>query len=125
VFYPKVIYENLPYLCFLICAYLVAFYDTWMVYTSAGLFYIVACIMLVQRSNYRRVDRYKDNEKYRQTLPPIIYEYMPYAYFAIAMILLLKTQFPALQFLAFCLMIIALKNMLFRINNRRKAKSLF
>ena len=60
-----------------------------------------------------------------KTLPPIIYEYMPYAYFAIAMILLLKTQFPALQFLAFCLMIIALKNMLFRINNRRKAKSLF
>ena len=70
MFYPKVIYENLPYLCFLICAYLLAFYDTWMVYTSAGLFYIVGCIMLVQRSNYRRVDRYKDNEKYRQNTSP-------------------------------------------------------
>jgi|TARA_R110000803_G_scaffold76020_5_gene140462 hypothetical protein len=125
VFYPKIIYENLPYLCCLISAYLLAFYDTWMVYTSAGIFYSVGCLMLVQRSNYRRVDRYKDNPNCQQTLPVLVYEYLPYLYVATAMMLLLKTELAILQFLALCLMIIALRNLLFRSNNRRKAKSLF
>lgn len=125
MFFPKVIYENLPYLYFLVCAYLLAFYHSWVVFVSAGLFYCAGCITLVTRSGYRRVDRFKENKNNKQTLPLIIYEYLPYGYFAIAMILVLKTDKPALQFLAFCLMIFALRNLLFRINNRRKAKSLF
>lgn len=125
VFYPKSIYENSPYLCFLISAYLLAFYDTWMVYTSVGIFYFVGCFMLVQRSNYRRIDRYKGTLNSQQALPVLIYEYLPYVYAATAMILLLKTEQAILQFLALCLMIVALRNLLFRRNNRRKAKSLF
>lgn len=125
VFYPKFIYENLPYLYFLICAYLLSFYGSWMVYASAGLFYLVGCITLVKRSENRRVDRFKDNQNKSQRLPLFVYEYLPYTYFAIAMMLVLKTSEPILQFLAFCLMIIALRNLLFRVNNRRKAKSLF
>jgi hypothetical protein len=129
VFFPKIVYENLPYIYFIICAYLLAFYDDWVIYSSAGLFYLVACIMLVKRSDSRRVDRFKDNNcvkgNNKQILPLFVYEYLPYIYFAIAMTLLLKTSLPILQFLAFCLMIIALRNMLLRINNRRKTKSLF
>tara|TARA_R110000737_G_scaffold47607_5_gene67645 strand:- start:14232 stop:14615 length:384 start_codon:yes stop_codon:yes gene_type:complete len=125
VFYPKFIYENLPYVYFLVCAYLLAFYDTWAVFGSAGLFYCAGCITLVTRSGYRRLDRYKDNHDNKNTLPELLYEYLPYIYFAVGMIIILKTSLPALHFLAFCFMIIALRNLLFRINNRRKAKSLF
>lgn len=81
--------------------------------------------MLVQRSNYRRIDRYKGALNSQQALPVLIYEYLPYVYAATAMILLLKTEQAILQFLALCLMIVALRNLLFRRNNRRKAKSLF
>ena len=127
MYYPKFIYENLPYAYFLVCAYLLAFYDTWPVLSSAGLLYCAGCITLVTRSEYRRVDRRKDveNSSVKKKLPEWLYEYLPYGYFAVAMVIVLKTTLPALQFIAFCLMILALRNLLFRINNRRKAKSLF
>jgi hypothetical protein len=125
VFYPRIIYENLPYLYFVVCAYLLAYHDAWEVYISIGLFYSAGCIILVTRSGHRRVDRFKDNKVNKQTLPFYVYEYLPYAYFAIAITIILKTSHAALQFLAFCLMIIALRNLLLRGNNRRKAKSLF
>jgi len=128
MFYPKFIYENLPYVYFLVCAYLLAFYDTWPVFVSAGLFYCAGSIILVTRSGYRRLDRYKDNHhkaNKKHTLPEWLYEYLPYSYFGVSMVIILKTSLPVLQFLAFCLMIMALRNLLFRVNNRRKAKSLF
>jgi hypothetical protein len=100
------------------------YHDTGVVYASVGLFYCAGCITLVIRSANRRVDRFKDNTN-KQALPLLIYEYLPYVYFAIAMVLSLNTTVPALQFLAFCLMIFVLRNLLFRVNNRRRAKSLF
>ncbi|MBA6417880.1 hypothetical protein H4J50_17945 [Colwellia sp. 6M3] len=128
MYYPKFIYENLPYAYFLVCAYLLAFYDSWPVFVSVGLLYCAGCITLVTRSEYRRVDRRKsddDNFIKKNKLPEWIYEYLPYGYFAVAMVIVLKTTSSALQFIAFCLMILALRNLLFRMNNRRKAKSLF
>ena len=124
MYYPKFIYENLPYAYFLVCAYLLAFYDSWPVFVSVGLLYCAGCITLVTRS----VDRRKsddDNFIKKNKLPEWIYEYLPYGYFAVAMVIVLKTTSSALQFIAFCLMILALRNLLFRMNNRRKAKSLF
>jgi hypothetical protein len=111
-----------------VCAYLLAFYDSWPVFVSVGLLYCAGCITLVTRSEYRRVDRRKsddDNFIKKNKLPEWIYEYLPYGYFAVAMVIVLKTTSSALQFIAFCLMILALRNLLFRMNNRRKAKSLF
>jgi len=128
MFYPKFIYENLPYGYFLICAYLLAFYSSWAVFFSAVLFYCLGCTTLVIRSGYRRLDRRKSNENKLNkniSLPEWLYEYLPYAYFAVAMVMVLKTTQPVLQFIAFCLMILALRNLLFRMSNRRKAKSLF
>jgi hypothetical protein len=83
MFYPKCIYENLPYAYFLVCGYLIAFYDTWPVFVSVGLFYLAGCATLVTRSGYRRLDRYKANEKQpnnKNTLPEWLYEYLPYGY---------------------------------------------
>lgn len=128
MFYPKFIYENLPYAYFLVSGYLIAFYDTWPVFASVAIFYLAGCATLVTRSGYRRLDRYKANEKHpnsKNTLPEWLYEYLPYSYFAFATIMLLKTSLPSLQFLAFFLMMLALRNLLFRVTNRRKAKSLF
>ena len=105
-----------------------SFYDSWPVFVSVGLLYCAGCITLVTRSEYRRVDRRKsddDNSIKKNKLPEWIYEYLPYGYFAVAMVIVLKTTSSALQFIAFCLMILALRNLLFRMNNRRKAKSLF
>ena len=122
MFFPKSIYETIPYLYLFTGAYLLAFYDAWEVYIPAGLFYLIGSIMLVKRSDYRRIDRLKS---LKQTLPLPVYEYLPYLYLAISMTVLVKSHVPWLQFLAFCLMMIALRNMLFRMGNRHKMKSLF
>lgn len=128
MYYPKFIYENLPYVYFLLCAYLLVFYHTWPVMLAAVLLYCAGCITLVTRSDYRRLDRRKGADNHltkKSKLPQWLYEYLPYGYFAAAMVIVLKTTLPILQLIAFCLMILALKNLLFRMSNRRKAKSLF
>ncbi|SEL83471.1 hypothetical protein SAMN05216262_1255 [Colwellia chukchiensis] len=124
MFFPKFIYENLPYAYFLVSAYLLAFYETWVVFISAGLFYAAACITLVTRSSHRRVDRHK-TAKNNNILPEFLYEYLPYIYVAVAILLLLKTSLAISHFLAFCMMIIALRNLLLRKSNRRKSKTKF
>lgn len=125
MFYPNVIYENLPYVYFLVSGYLIAYYHSWPVYISSAIFYCVGCIILVKRSDYRRVDRFKGNYQHLQRIPEVVYEYLPYSYFAIAMVILLKLDNQALQFTAIILLILALRNLLCRGNNRRKGKSPF
>lgn len=125
MFYPKFIYENLPYLYLLVSGYLIAYFDNWGAFVSAALFYFAGCIILVTRSDHRRTDKKKIKKKNSYTIPTIVYEYLPYCYCAIALVLLLKTNHVSLQFLAIVLMIFALRNLLCRGSNRRKAKSLF
>jgi len=122
MFFPKIIYETIPYLYFFFGTYLLAFYDSWVVYAPVALFYLGASIMFVKRSDYRRGDRLRH---VKQTLPLPVYEYLPYFYLALSITVLIKSHAPWLQFLAFCLMIIALRNMLYRMGNRHKTKSLF
>jgi L-asparagine transporter-like permease len=126
LFYPKIVYENLPYLYFIVSGYLLAFYDSWAVILSATLFYCAGCIILVTRSDHRRVDRHKHAKHHlKHVIPEMIYEYIPYLYFAIAVLILRTTNQAWLQFLATTLIIFAFRNLLFRKNNRRKEKSLF
>ena len=125
MFLPEVIYEKLPYGYFLISAFLLIFYDSWLVFISAGLFYSTACIILVTRSGYRRVDRFKNKKRYKERFPRLVYEYLPYVCFAVAIMTLIKTSQPALQFLACYVIIRSLRNLIFRRYNRRKAKTLF
>jgi len=120
--FSEPIYENLPFIYFSISALLLAYDTSWLMISSAGLFYCAGSVTLVVRSSYRRLDAHKNNKKF---IPEIIYEYLPYIYHAVAVLLLLKTNSPALQFLAFMLMILALRNLLCRKNNRTKKPSLF
>lgn len=119
---PKIIYENLPYGYFITSGYLLTLEKSWLIYFSAALFYCAACIVLVTRSAYRRVDRTKP---LKHRLPEIIYEYLPYSYAAVAIFILMATTSPILQFIALTLIVIALKNVILRHKNRKKVDPLF
>jgi hypothetical protein len=121
---PKVIYENLPYIYFLISGGLLVLGDEWALIFSAGLFYIVACIVLVSRSAHRRLDKHK-SKSFKYLFPELVYEYLPYTYGAIGIFVLMSSVNPLYQFAAFALLILALRNLLCRNNNRAKARSLF
>ncbi|MFT5758167.1 MAG: hypothetical protein ACI9LM_002906 [Alteromonadaceae bacterium] len=116
------IYENLPFIYFFMSAFLLAYDTSWLMIASAGLFYCAGSVTLVVRSSYRRLDVNKNNKK---RIPEMIYEYLPYIYHGIAILLLIKTTSSSLQFLAFILMILAFRNLLCRKNNRAKKSSLF
>lgn len=121
---PKVVYENLPYIYFLVSGGLLVLGDEWALIFSAGIFYIVACIVLVSRSAHRRLDKHK-SKSFKYFFPELVYEYLPYTYGAIGIFALMSTVNPLYQFAAFALLILALRNLLCRKNNRAKAPSLF
>ncbi|MEW6992565.1 hypothetical protein AADZ91_18020 [Colwelliaceae bacterium 6441] len=121
---PKVIYENLPYIYFLISGGLLVYGDEWTLIFSAGIFYTVACIVLVTRSAHRRLDKQK-NKPSKYYFPDLLYEYLPFIYGAIGIFILMSSDKPIYQFGAFSLFILGLRNLLCRRNNRKKAPSLF
>lgn len=125
VILPKVIYENLPYLYFLVSGALLVIGDSWALIFSAALFYSVACIVLVTRSANRRRDKSNGKHLIRHKLPEFIYEYLPYGYGAISIFTLMSTKHPVFQFIAFALFVLALRNLMCRHNNRTKEPSLF
>jgi len=124
VFLPKSIYENLPYIYFLISGALLVLGEEKVLKASAAIFYSAACIVLVTRSAHRRLDTSKGKSAKHQ-LPEIIYEYLPYCYCAIGIFILMAKPQPIYQFIAFALIIFALRNLVFRNKNRRKRRSLF
>lgn len=124
MFLPKVIYENLPYIYFLISGALLFFGKDWAFVFSSGIFYAVACIVLVTRSAHRRLDKQK-NKSIKKHLPEMIYEYLPYGYGALAIFIILSSEQPIWQFVAFALFVLALRNLLCRRNNRSKPPSMF
>lgn len=121
---PKVVYENLPYIYFLISGGLLVFGNEWALIFSAGIFYVVACIVLVSRSANRRLDKHKD-KSIKYYFPELIYEYLPYSYGAIGIFVLMITDNSIYQFGAFALFVLALRNLMCRKNNRNKAPTLF
>ncbi len=121
---PKVIYENLPYIYFLFSGALLAYGDSWYFIFSGAIFYTVACVVLVTRSAHRRLDK-KNHPGSNCPLPEMLYEYLPYGYGAIAIFILMSTKNQLLQFVAFALFVLALRNLMCRRTNRAKAKGLF
>ena len=124
LFLPKAIYENLPFAYFIVSGYLLTFNLTWPMLISAGLFYSAGCITLVTRSAHRRIDKQK-KLGIKNEVPDLIYEYLPYTYRAIAVFTLMVTKNALLQFFAFSLIVLALRNLLCRHNNRRRSAKLF
>lgn len=124
VMLPKTVYENLPYIYFLISGGLLVLGSEWALIFSAGVFYVVACIVLVSRSAHRRLDKYK-RKPLKYLFPELVYEYLPYTYCAIGIFVLMSTTNPFYQFSGFALLILALRNLLCRKSNRAKAPSFF
>jgi len=121
--YQKLV-ENIPFICFAISGYLLFFFNSWELRVSAAMFYGIGCIILVSRSAVGRLDR-KSKKKVIHQLPEVLYEYLPYWYGATAIFLVLITDNPFLQFIAFILIIIAVRNLICRHNNRTKPPSMF
>ena len=117
-------YDNLPFISFAISGYLLIFHQGWPLMISAAMFYGVACIILVSRSAVHRLDL-ESKRKIRHHLPEVAYEYAPYWYGAAAIFLIMVFDNPIMQFIAFLLIIIALRNIILRHNNRTKAPSKF
>ncbi|GHG01990.1 hypothetical protein [Thalassotalea marina] len=121
---PRVVYENLPYGYFLASGALFSLGDSWPLLFSGAVFYLAACIVLVQRSAHRRRDKYKHKQK-RVWLPELIYEFLPYAFSAVGILLLMISNSNIVQFIAFSLMIWAIRNLICRHNNRTRKQGLF
>lgn len=117
LFVPRAIYENLPFAYYIVSGYLLTFEMTWPILISAGLFYSAGCITLVTRSANRRMDKYKDQSK-QYKIPLLFYEYLPYTYGAIGIFTLMITKNSLFQFGAFTLIVLAVRNLLCRHNNR-------
>lgn len=122
---PQPIYENLPYVYFLLSGALLTLGNRSHVFIfSAFIFYMAACIVLVKRSAFRRLDKQyrKQNKRW---LPELIYEYLPYVYIAIGVFLLMVATTDIVQFSAFALIVWAVRNLLCRRHNRNRKQSLF
>lgn len=119
----KPVYEGLPYFYFLTSGCLLASGDSVAVMLSAILFYGAGCVTLVTRSYHRRLDKPSESKQY--FIPDQIYEYIPYVTVAVAIFLFLNTTNAYIQLIAFAMGVLAVRILLFRHNNRCKAKALF
>lgn len=115
---------NLPYIFFMLSGYLLIFHQDIGLMVSAAMFYGVGCVMLVTRSAVHRLDL-ASKRKIRHHMPEVVYEYYPYWILATAVFLLVAFEHAALQFLAFIMLIISLRNLVLRHNNRVKLPSKF
>ncbi len=118
MYLPKPIYENLPCTYFLISGYLLTFYQGWDALLSGGLFYGAGSIVIVTRSANRRLDNRRKRMNHR--VPENLYEYLPFIYGAIALFLMIAIDVEWVKFTAVFLVVIVLKNILMRHNNRTK-----
>ena len=117
------IYEKLPFLYFIISTCLLINGESIALMLSALLFYGAACVTLVTRSQHRRLDKPSTLKEY--ALPNVVYEYMPYFFGAIAILSVVNGANPYIQFIAFIVGLFSLRIILFRHNNRCKAKGIF
>lgn len=114
---PKPIYENLPYLYFLMSGGLLVVGESLPIICSSAIFYFAGCIVLVTRSSFRRKD--KANRRKTSTLfPEVVYEYLPYCYIASGIFLLMATDHRGYQFTAFCVLVWGVRNITCRHHNR-------
>ncbi len=97
---------------------------TWPMLISAGLFYSAGCVTLVTRSAHRRMDKQKALSL-KHKIPDLIYEYLPYTYGAAGVFTLMITKNQIFQFFAFTLIVLAVRNLLCRHNNRCRSTKLF
>jgi hypothetical protein len=122
LFLPKSVYENLPFVYFIVSGCFMTFSVSWPMLLSAGLFYVAGCITLVIRSSHRRIDKHNTNFL-PSKIPELVYEFLPYTYGAIGIFTIMVTSDAKFQFCAFILIVLAIRNLLCRHNNRTKTSN--
>lgn len=117
MFYPKVIYENLPLAYLMISGYLLAQHDMKPMLFASILFYCAGCVTFVERSANRRQDKGSSHSK-KRFIPQLIYEYTPYSIVGISVIAMMKNTHEVWHFFAISFIILSLRHLLCRHFNR-------
>ncbi|MDO6686744.1 MULTISPECIES: hypothetical protein [unclassified Agarivorans] len=85
---PKAIYELLP------SGYLYAgtssmlFLEPWLAHVGGAILFAMGALVWVLRSNYRRYDKFKKSFlRKRKVIPEPLYEFIPFLYLAVAVVI--------------------------------------
>lgn len=102
---PKALYEALPYLYLVVGALLVVGLDSPFVFASGVLFYIAGAGVWVIRSSHRRKNNSRDieNRRGRIVFPEKLYEYLPFLYMGVGILLASLVDHPIAYLSAFVL----------------------
>ncbi|MEW6996341.1 hypothetical protein AADZ86_01355 [Colwelliaceae bacterium BS250] len=113
----KPIYEKLPYLYLIIGISLFFLYDHIGIELAGALFYYVAALVWIKRSDYRRQTRVKTTVKHIRT-PQSIYEFYPFAFIAMGLFIVKYFPQPLPLAAALILTLIGLKTLVIRRQSR-------
>ncbi|WP_210396692.1 hypothetical protein [Motiliproteus sediminis] len=93
---PKRFYEALPYLYIVSALAVMAFTDGGLVYLFAAILYACGAAVWVMRSSYRRKTSPAliRNRKGFMLFPAFIYEYLPFIYLGVGVLVLLSVSPP-------------------------------
>ncbi|WNC67283.1 hypothetical protein RI845_12215 [Thalassotalea nanhaiensis] len=114
----KPLYEKLPFIYFIAALYLFFTYDMTATIVSAALLYVVSALVWVKRSDYRRQTRISKTVNGIR-LPQVVYEYYPFVFLAISLIILKYFPQPIALAAALLMSLVALKNIILRRQSRR------
>tara|TARA_R110001583_G_C5671699_1_gene411407 strand:- start:190 stop:609 length:420 start_codon:yes stop_codon:yes gene_type:complete len=119
---PKVIYENLPYIYFLLSIIILSTADNAILFGSAALFYFAGSITWTSRSHARRLDTPNKYAKsfFNRRLNDSLYELMPFIQLAIGTVLVMSFDNQIIVFISVALCIYSIQNIVLRIINRKR-----
>ncbi len=92
----KPVYEALPYAYIAIGVLVVLVLDSPLTYFSGMLFYVAGAVVWVMRSAYRRKNSKQQiaNRRGRFVFPELVYEYLPFIYIGLGVLLLVFFNVP-------------------------------
>lgn len=111
------IYEKLPYIYMSSAVFLLFYSSDLFVFCSCALLYLAGSVTAVQRSNNRRRNKAK-NTITGFKLSSLVYEFYPFAFIALSVILIRFYPEPASLGLAIVMFLYATKNLLLRRQSR-------
>ena len=92
----KPVYEVLPYTYIAVGIMVVIAMDSPLTYVSGVLFYVAGAIVWVMRSAYRRKNNKRDITNRRSSIrfPEMVYEFLPFIYIGLAVLLVVSFSTP-------------------------------
>lgn len=100
---PKSLYELLPYAYLLLGAVLIAGLDSPVAYASGALLYMAGAAVWVVRSSHRRKNSNDkiQNRRGRVVFPEKLYEFLPFVYMGLGLVLATLSSHPIAYLSAF------------------------